>query len=783
MAVFLGVLNVPNGPLSGLAQTRSLNRLASMFDEIQGNTGTGRVRVLIWTGVVEMMTPHAALETPAGQPDVWNAIRPLVGYGPEAMLVAYNRFYPPELGQLEARNASPDRSHNETFDALAFTGILGLLAQMSLFVGLFYYSLKWLGLIGSPARRNIFLALVLGGGALSTGLFVYWQGPQFFGVSLPFGMLLGLIAFLTLYALLPANVSAPRREAWQAVALISLFTAIVAHFTEIHFGIAIVSTRTHFWIFVGVLIVLGEVWPRLEPRGAGEPLPAAAPVKGAARAGRRRPAGGEGAGEEAPLLPVALTLGVMAPLLLTLGFDFITNANRSTQAPAIIGTALTTVNAQPSFGILGLLLLTWLLGGALVYLEETVDRPAAGWLGGLAASLGFTALAAGLTWLIHAGVLAGIAAYQPRTVDELKNSVNLVAGVLTWYYALLFVCLAAWAGILASARPGLARARAEMTPLAWLGVAGLGPVALVLSVLLNLQVIQADVIYKTGLQFDEQGQPAVAVELFKNTLALAPSQDFYYLFLGRSYLNASSSAPAEQRDGLFETAQAELFKAQAINPLNTDHTANLARLNRQWAVLTIETAARQTHAAAADKYYGQALKLSPNNAGLWNEWALLQMQLLGKTAEARTYLERSLALDSKFDQTYWYLGDLYQTEARVITDTVAQQAAYQKAEAAYAEGVKIGEAGRATSLLNLHLGLASVYVATNQLQPAIEQYLRVAELNAGVGQWQVYRALGELYRQTGDLVQARAFGTQAVSAAPDADKPTLQAWLDSLPQQ
>ena len=55
-----------------------------------------------------------------------NLLRPLVGYGPEAMWVAFNRFYPPDLAHIEARNASPDRSHNETWDSLVVTGILGL---------------------------------------------------------------------------------------------------------------------------------------------------------------------------------------------------------------------------------------------------------------------------------------------------------------------------------------------------------------------------------------------------------------------------------------------------------------------------------------------------------------------------------------------------------------------------------------------------------------------------------------------------------------------------------
>jgi O-antigen ligase len=57
-------------------------------------------------------------------------IRPLVGYGPEAMWVAFNRFYPPDLAQVEARNASPDRSHNETWDSLVVTGLLGFVTYL-----------------------------------------------------------------------------------------------------------------------------------------------------------------------------------------------------------------------------------------------------------------------------------------------------------------------------------------------------------------------------------------------------------------------------------------------------------------------------------------------------------------------------------------------------------------------------------------------------------------------------------------------------------------------------
>jgi hypothetical protein len=77
--------------------------------------------------------------------------------------------------------------------------------------------------------------------------------------------------------------------------------------------------------------------------------------------------------------------------------------------------------------------------------------------------------------------------------------------------------------------------------------------------------------------------------------------------------------------------------------------------------------------------------------------------------------------------------------------------------------------------------MATVFIATNQLQPAIDQYLQVAQLNAGASQWQVYRALAELYRQTGDAAQARSYGELTLQAAPEAEKAGVQAWLDTLP--
>ena len=812
LAVFLVALNIPNGPLETLRQTPGVGRLGRVF-ETEG--GTGRVRVLIWSGVVELMLPHPPLEYPDGGRDMWNALRPLIGYGPEALYVAFNRFYPPALGQIEARNASPDRSHNETFDALAFTGLLGLAVYLALFVAVFYYGMKWLGLVNTPRRRNVFLGLVLGGGAVSAVAFVLWQGPEFFGVGLPFGMALGLIGFLTLYALwaMPAahaeNLSAYGKlpgvaavnagsstDAWRAITLISLFSAIVAHFTEIHFGIAIVSTRTHFWLFTGLMLVVGYVFPAMPA--------AAAPASGETSAKTRRRSRGGGA--RAPASDAALRVreewapvlvgGVLtASVLLTLGYDFITNSTRSTQAGRLLVDSFTLLPSAPegsrSYAILGLMLITWLAGAALGVLEEAHSARTRRWVT-LSAGLGLAFLLGGLGWIVLSNHLAEIARFAPATFAELLASSDIVARTLTILYLLLLLVLLSLAGALASTWSNGAPGRAagapvwgagNTSPLAIVGYVALPLLAGFVSVGWNLHVVQADIIYKTGLQFDDQGQPQAAIPLYNKALELSPGEDYYYLFLGRSFLNATNaqSDPA-QRESLLAEAEAQLKAARVLNPLNTDHTANLARLNRQWSVLTTDPAVRDERMKMSDGYYAQAVRLSPQNAGLWNEWAALAFQIAGDTEQAQGHLDQSFGLDDNFDQTYQLQGDLYLARARQAVEPADQQVYFQKAIDTYLTGIEVALAHGANTV-NMRLNLASIYPTVNQLPEAIEEYRRILDLNdPGVNAWQVHLTISQHYAQMGDLAQARANAELALQAAPDeSTQGQVQGWLSQLP--
>ena len=270
----LVVMNVPQGPLKAVCGQRYVGRLCTLFSVTEG---TNAVRALIWEGVVDMMLkPHAPLQGPNGTHDTWNVIRPLVGYGPESMWVAYNSFYPPDLGHYEARNASPDRSHNETFDAIVRTGLIGFGIQLWLYISIFYYALRWLGLMEGRKQRNMFLGFLAAGAFLGVVIPVIADGSlRLAGIGLPAGLILGLIVYVTVDLLLTPTGGRDTSEEGAAVEnaaggggrrqllLLTVFAAIIAHFFEIHLGIAIASTLTTFWVLAAVLVAVGMGWANL----------------------------------------------------------------------------------------------------------------------------------------------------------------------------------------------------------------------------------------------------------------------------------------------------------------------------------------------------------------------------------------------------------------------------------------------------------------------------------------------------------------------------------------
>jgi tetratricopeptide (TPR) repeat protein len=749
-ALFLVAFNLPRSPLAPFRDLPYIGRLGQVLET---ESGTGLVRVLIWEGVVQLLPPHEPLEFPSGEPDKWNFLRPLLGYGPESMYVAYNRFYPPDLAHVEARNASPDRSHNETFDALVFTGLVGFVVYMILFTSLFYHGLRWLGLITNPRERNVFLCLWLGFGFLVMVGFWLVLGANFVGVALPFGMMIGLGTYLAIYTFFFYKGEIRGEEAPYQILLIALLSALVAHFIEIHFGIAIAATRTYFWVYAALMVVIGYYLRE-------ETMPASSKAEGQAelpeeqrRVKRRRKRGVVPTSMPQPtievqpglssaVIPYALLAGI---LLVTMVFDY-----RTVNLPISV----------KGYSVFWLFFITWFFSGLIITVElfkKTSQHDLADW--GLAFLLYFV-VSLGCLFAFHFIHIGRLSVQATVTnLAELMGQADRVVNTLTVYYLfLLFLMLALATALM---REAALPFRTWRTANWWLyPILIVGLIWVIL--MTNLNVIRSDIYYKQGQVYDNPQNRDAAIELYKKALTLAPNEDFYYLFLGRAYLErAQATDDPAQRTAFMDQGLNVLLQARIINPLNTDHSANLARYYRTRGGMASNPVEREKYLNQALEYYRQAVSLSPHNAQLFNEWGLVYF-MMGDYERTMDKYQQSLALDQEFDQTYLQLGDLH----------MAKKELDQAAEA-YSKAVEL-----APNQIQARSALGYIYSQQGKLDQAVEENLKVLELKPD--DYASHKNLAVLYQQLGRINEAIVEAEAALSLAPEDERVSLEGYIAQL---
>jgi len=744
VAALLVVFNLPQSPLSPLRQLPYIGRMGQVFEV---ESGTGKVRVLIWEGVVDLLRRNPA--------------RALVGYGPESMYVAYNAVYPPDLAHYEARNASPDRSHNETFDALVTTGVLGFLAYFFLFGSIFYFSLRWLGMLQGRRDRDLFLGLSAGGAAAGVLLPRLLDGSfRFAGVGIPAGFILGVIAYLTIVTLTPARHGAEETRQ-DTLLILALLSALVAHFVEIHFGIAIAATRTYFWALTGVLGIVGA--QKVGAQFHQAPPATEAPRPQTSRRRRRRakverplPAAPPPVGGFFAILPYALISSV---ILATLVYDYTANLGRLETTVSIFWNSIAAKMVgsgeyQPLYGVLWLFLLTWLVGGLVTLAAGNRHGTAdAASLAGSAVAYALITLAVWLGYgLWHASRMRWALISGPQGPERL--SFHFVGYVFA--LAILWIGLAA-ALYLESPRPARPWLRNGMLALGVGLLLGAGAGAAIAAV--NVSLVRADVFYKQGQAAEAYGQWDTSIALYRKAVALAPDQDYYYLFLGRAQLQkAQGLTDPEEREALVREAEKTLQRARDLNPLNTDHTANLARTYQVWAQWTPDPTVRRQRLEKALDYFRQATQLSPHNAQLFNEWGETY-ELMGQPEEAEARYHESLALDSQFYMTYWRLGQMYLARndlpraEEMLTKALEFNPDYVQARSA----------------------LGVVYARQGRLSEALAENLKV--IAAVPNDYISRRNLTYLYLQMGQTREALNQAWAARALAPDSERQAMDDLL------
>jgi len=823
---FLAIVNIPGGPLQSIQQAPWLGRMGSVFDFEEGS---GKVRALIWEGMADLILPHKPIKQaptmahPEGKADPFNFLRPLVGYGPESVYVAYNRFYPPLLGHYESRTASPDRSHNETLDSLAITGILGFIAYLSVFGSTFYYSLKWLGFVQDKKQRNILIGLTTGISLTSIAFFWLWQGLGFFGAALTFGIIaalgiyLGIIALIAIIHRLRKNEDILPSLPYQNVLLISLFAAIVAHFVEINFGIAIASTRTTFWAYAALLVLIGL--NRIPHAQQPEHIPSKE-VRHKSRKKARRKLPASTTQTYVPgWLGATLAMALIGGFILgTLAFDFITNADRLDSPAQIIWRALTTLpnrNASTctavwnplvgkcrSGGALMIVSITWVMS-AVIFVSQQANqglfRQHKG--DGLLASAVylFTSLAIGLGFaLVLTGQQAAMLNIHPQSMMEVINLADRVARFLTDYY--WFIIFVLVAGGVALAAKEFRTAKAGAHPWGIIASIVVTILAGVITVGTNLRPIQADMIYKQADPYEKQNQWLVAIEHYKHAIELVPREDFYYLYLGRASLEYASMLDDKAvQDAVMRETEQVLLRAREINPLNTDHSANLARMYRRWADMSSDETTRNIFLQQSSRNYEIATSLSPQNTILWNEWAMLYFFGLGDVESYQRTLEHSLELDSGFDQTWMMCGDVNRQRGALDEAVACYKQALELSPKALQVWIALGETYRAMekwddaiaalehalelspSSGNVWRALADTHIGAQRWNEAIAALEQVVTLEQNASDlWNIYSLLSQLYAQTGRSSQAIVYANRALESAPENQRPALEDLLAQL---
>ena len=795
---FLFVFNIRNGPLEALRSSPAIGRFGKLLDP---ESNSALVRQYIWEGTVKLVSVHEPVKFPDGSSDPFNFLRPIIGYGPEAMYVAYNQFYQPELGQVEKRNASPDRAHNETWDSIVITGFAGLLIYLSIFGSVFYYGIKWLGLIKTSWNKIFFFICLIGGGVVGAISLIIIKGIVFLGVGLPFGMIIGMVIYLTVYGLFSVSQNGEfQQDNPYSLLLIFLFAAIVGHFVEINFGIAIVATRTLFWTYSGILLVIGYILPKInlvdtqavsedEARNPTNIYAEKKKERNNSRKQRRRVSriSNLSLNSQQDWIKCSLISGVIIGMIIaTLGYDYVTNSGHSTSSLKIILNSVTQLANKGNASSLGILLLIISTGIAGVFLfstESNEHKDYNQWFQSLGLITITTLIIGLLFWTLHAISLAILGGVSPTNMDELITQVNSIGSLLTKYYIYIFLLIIFAAFLLPDEWPSRSNSRAPLSVV--IGICLL-IVVFFLANLTNVQVIKADITFKMTEPFTKNNQWQVATILYKRALELAPKEDHYYLFLGRSYLEQAkiTDATADQ-DVLITQAEEDLKVAQSINPLNTDHTANLARLYSWWAGKAKDAQVRAERAQKASDYYKTAVTLSPNNSTLWDEWAVLSMQVIGQSKDTLDRLQHALELDSSYSFTQGLLGDYYLRIANSTENIASKEQALKTAARYYRTAAEVAKKTDPTSKANYLVSLANVYVVVagldsqnvdrEQLQQAIDVLLE--SIDAGIGAndlWKIQEAVAKLYMRLGEKTLAQYYANQALGGAPSSAMSRIQ---------
>ena len=220
------------------------------------------------------------------------------------------------------------------------------------------------------------------------------------------------------------------------------------------------------------------------------------------------------------------------------------------------------------------------------------------------------------------------------------------------------------------------------------GYAGLLIFGLLIAIGLNVNLVKADMFYRRGLAYDSNQQWPGAIGPYDKAIAISPNGDFYYLFLGRAYMECSENSHGVPRQpardatagaGGERADQGPGVEPAQHRPLRQPGAALclVGRRDERSEQRVSGTAQDQAQRYAAGiAQYEKAHDLSPGNASIWNELALAYAKA-GRYDDAEAAIRGSQKMDNGYSQTPFIAAEIERSQAEQLTG-LAQQAGVTK---------------------------------------------------------------------------------------------------------
>ena len=712
--------------------------ISSFGREVQEAEATVSVRVCLWQTAVSALGSSVSSPSPSGiVPDPLHWLRPAIGYGPECIGHRANLNAVPGLVKLHA-DQTVDRLHNEIFDSLISTGLLGAIAVLFLFAAAFYSALRYLGFPCGGGRRFLFPAFAVAGSV--AGVLLPWAvgAPYFAGIGIQVGLLAGVFAFAAWSAfrnLITGSAGS------RSTLVLCLLAALTAHFVETGVGIAVTPTRTCLFLMLAVLAVLTS----------GE-------LKGDEAVKRRasRPA----RWFRNPLLPMA---AVACIVLLLEGWCFLINTGDEQSALSLF---LETWFSRPPGsrfflpGTLTLLALTVL--GSLGLMAGEIPRLEALRLKFRQAAVA-PIISMILTWLAG-GLLAAVfwTALDADAATPLNVSARAEARMTYLLCALLLLWIAAALSLAAAARDDSRHPASSsvgmrrLWPALLLAICALAAISEMV-----LRPARSDVARRIASICEASGNYPGAIQVYERAVELSPRTAANHLSLGFARSRAAMSEKGRGRESLLEAAAQSYAWALEINPLDPAAQRAAAFFYIQTGESLADPRQRDETLRRALPFLEQAARLAPAYPDAYTELGRCYF-LLGEEARAGELYNKALQLNPLFSRTHMFFGEMHYRRKN-----------YDQALNSFMQASQNDLQNR-----EARKDAAAMLVLLGRGQKAVELYLQALEI------WpqdaDLLRRLASLYFSLDNYNSGITYARRAYAALPPAAAGSFDAFLQQL---